>query len=370
MQRDDRINTLEARDKNFLFALLMGTLRHFGEIDHFLNKFTRGKSNILRLGVTQIKFMELPPYAVVDEMVNCAETKEHKSFINAILRKVPEYEFEHRVNLNFPKWLLGSWKKAYGSEKLEKFLPFMLQEPPLDITVKAGLRSEVMGQSYFPLDFRPFTLPNGTIRLSNASNITEMHGFDTGDWWVQDASSTFAVEMFGDISGKKILDMCAAPGGKTAQLIDKGAIVTAIDDSAKRIERLQENLARLKMQAEVLVNDGTTFKGRYDGVLLDAPCSSTGTIWRNPDILVTRIEEDVKEMVALQKRLIDNAYHLLNKGGLLVYAVCSLQYEEAEGQVRKLEGKWQLLEEKRILPSDYAEFGGTGGFYCAKLQKL
>jgi 16S rRNA (cytosine967-C5)-methyltransferase len=361
LSREPRINTLEQRDKNFLFALVLTTLRHFGEIDHFLNKFTRGKSNILRAGVAQIKYMELPPYAVVDEMVNCAESKEHKSFINAILRKVPEYEFEKRAALNFPKWMLGSWKKAYGADRLEGFLPFLITEPPLDISLK---------QVHGAWSTEHVILPNGSVRLKDAGNISVLPGYEAGDWWVQDSSSTFAVEIMGDVKGKKVLDMCAAPGGKTAQLIDKGAIVTAIDDSAKRVERLKENLERLKMTAETEVTDATTYKGRFEAILLDAPCTSTGTIRRNPEIASIRTEDDVKEMVALQQRLLDNAAKLTNKGGILVYAVCSLQYEEAEGQVRKLADKWQLLEEKRILPSNYAEFGGTGGFYCAKLQKL
>jgi 16S rRNA (cytosine967-C5)-methyltransferase len=358
--REPKIAGLEQRDKNYLRNLCLTTFRHLGEIDHFLNKFTRAKSNILRLGVTQMKFLNTPPFAAVNEMVDVAETKEHKSFINAILRKVPDYEMDNRAALNIPKWMLGSWQKAYGKEEVEKFLPFLIKEPALDITIKQGY--EWPGEHT--------KLPNGTVRL-NEGSVTELPGFAEGKWWVQDAASSFAAKMFGDVKGKKVLDMCAAPGGKTAQLCDAGAIVTAVDDSQRRLQRLEENMERLGFAPEIICDDARYVKGEFDAVLIDAPCTATGTASKNPDVIHTREQKDVQEMAAIQKSLIESAHGKLKKGGELVYATCSLQYEEGEGQAKKLDAaKWKLLEEKRILPSLYAEFGGTGGFYCAKLQKL
>ena len=315
----------------------------------------------MRLGVTQIKFLKTPPYAAVSEMVDLAETKEHKSFINAILRKVPEYEIDNRASLNIPKWMQGAWSKAYGKEEIEKFLPFLLDEPWLDITLKKG---KILAEKHV-------LLPNGTARLSNSVNVTEIPGFAEGEWWVQDCSSTFAVNMLGDVAGKKVLDLCAAPGGKTAQLCDAGAIVTAVDDSARRLERLKENMQRLGFAPEVICADAREVKGEFDAVLLDAPCTATGTAAKNPDVIFNRQLADVTEMAAIQKSMIAAAYDRLKPGGLLVYATCSLQYEEGEGQMKKIDAsQWKLLEEKRILPSMYAEFGGTGGFYCAKLLRI
>lgn len=358
--REANVALLEQRDKNYLRNLCLTTFRHLGEIDHFLNKFTRAKSNILRLGVAQIKYLKTPPYAAVDEMVDLADTKEHKSFINAILRKVPEYEIDNRLSLNVPKWMLGAWQKNYGKEEVEKFLPFLIKEPALDITVKQGY--EWQGEHV--------KLPNGTIRLSEG-NVPELPGFEEGMWWVQDSSSAFAVKMLGDVKGKKVLDMCAAPGGKTAQLCDMGAVVTSVDDSARRLERLHQNMERLGFEPEVICGDAKAVEGEFDAVLLDAPCTATGTASKNPEVIFTREQKDVQEMAGIQKELIDSTHGKLKAGGILVYATCSLQYEEGEGQVKKLDTvKWKLLEEKRILPSLYAEFGGTGGFYCAKLQKL
>ena len=368
-ERDSRINSLEQRDKNFLRAMVLTTLRHKGEIDHFLHQFSRDFDNVLRVAIAQLKFMGLPDHAVVNEMVNLAE---NKPFVNAVLRKSSVEKIDKNIKLDFPKWMLGSWKMAYGDERLAQMLPLMLEEPPLDITLKEGQRSKVEGQSYFSLDLRPMTLPNGSIRVSGAGNITELNGFAEGEWWVQDASSTMVVPMLGDVKGKRVLDMCAAPGGKTAQLCDAGAQVTAIDESERRTKRLRENMERLKFSPEVICVDARNYKAEpFDAILLDAPCTATGTIRKNPEILHSRTPEDVKEMVKIQNELINVAYNLLKPNGILAYSVCSLQYEEGEGLMKKLDPKsWQLQEQKRILPCDYAEFGGIGGFYMAKLLKV
>ena len=345
--RDGRLAELDTRDKNFIRKLVLNTLRHMGEIDHFLHQFTRNRDNLLRLGVAQLKFMDMPAHAVVNEMVELGHDKGHKSFLNSVLRKAVDKELKRNIKLNFPKWMSGSWKKAYGADKAEAIMEIMLTESGyVDLSYKGGKNE----------------------RLMNPPPIVEIDGFTEGDWWVQDLSQTHAAQMLGDVNGKSVLDICAAPGGKTAQLIDAGAVVTALDSSEKKLERLRENLDRLKMNCEIICADGREFNSdnKFDFILLDAPCTATGTIRRHPEILHQRELNDVAEMVKIQNALLANAHNLLKDDGELVYSTCSLQYEECEGLVKKLTN-WELVEEKRILPCDCE--GGIGGAYCAGLRK-
>ncbi len=343
LSSDGRLAELEQRDKGFVKAMINSTLRHWGEIDHFLHQFTKRKTLEVRMGVAQLKFMDLPAHAVVNEMV---EISERKAFNNAVLRKCSQKDIHRNTKLNIPGWMFGAWKKAYGEEAAMQIAEAAMTEPAYtDLTHKGG----------------------ETKRVEASQNITQIDGFEAGDWWVQDSSQTHAAKMLGDLNGKTALDMCAAPGGKTAQLIDAGAKVTAIDSSAKRTERLQENLARLGMEAEVVNADGREYEDKkFDAILLDAPCTATGTLAKHPEILHQRKVEDVKELVVIQKALLANAHGLLNDGGELVYSTCSLQYEECEGLVKKL-GNWELVEEKRILPKSGED--GNGGAYVAKLRK-
>jgi len=347
INKDERIAGLSQRDKNFIRASLLTTLRHLGEIDHFLTSYTKDKENILRVGVAQIKFMGMPKYAVIDEMVGLVEAKKYRAFLNTVLRKSAKKMLVRNPQLNYPKWMRGSWKKAYGAEKAQSMMEIMITEPDyIDLSYKGG-KSE---------------------RILKPPRVEKIDGYAEGEWWVQDKSQRFAVEIMGDIAGKKILDMCAAPGGKTAQLIDSGAIVTALDASEKRIEVLRENLARLKMECEVICADARDFSAeKYDIILLDAPCTATGTIRRHPEMLYQKNVEDVQKMNAIQSELLGSAYNLLKDNGILVYSTCSLQYEEGEGLMKK-QTKWELLEEKRILPCDVED--GIAGAYIAKLKKL
>lgn len=341
---DERVAGLEQRDKNFINALLLTTLRHYGEIDHFLHQFAKRKTPELYLAIAQLKFMDIAPHAVTNEMV---EVSERKAFTNAILRNAIQKDIHQNIKLNFPKWMKGSWKKAYGADAADKFMEVMITEPNyVDFTHKGG----------------------ESKRIEDAGSIVDIEGFAEGDWWVQDGSQVNAVRIMGDIKGKKVLDMCAAPGGKTAQLIDGGAEVTALDSSEKRISRLEENLKRLKMECEIIHADARSFnKGEYDIILIDAPCSATGTIRRHPEILQHQSLESIKELVAMQNDLLGSAYKLLKADGFVVYSTCSLQYEECEGLVKKLE-HYELVEEKRTLPTDHEN--GIGGAYAAKLKKI
>lgn len=359
MNSDETIDQLEQRDKNFIRAMVLNTIRHLGEIDHFLHRFTRkGKENkvddYLRIGVAQIKLMEMPAFAVVNEMVDAAGaegSERYKAFVNSVLRKVEGAKFERNAKLNFPKWMSGAWKKAYGNKAAE-IMDILLSEPKyVDLSYKDG----------------------STKRIQESGRVDEIEGFEEGEFWVQDISQRVPVEMLGDVADKKVLDMCAAPGGKTAQLIASGAKVLAVDSSPKRIRTLEENLGRLGMECKMLQADarGLVLDEQADSILLDAPCTATGTIRRNPEILLQRSLEDVHELVRIQNELIESAYENLKAGGELVYSTCSLQYEECEGLVKKLDpDHWQIVEEKRTLPTDHIEIGGANGAYCAKLRKL
>lgn len=340
---DARVAELNQRDRGFLKAIVNTTIRHWGEIEHFLHQFTKNaasKTLELRLAVAQMKFMDLPAYAVINEMVEVAE---RKAYTNALLRKTTKKDVHRNVRLNVPTWIFGCWKKAYGEEVALKIAEAAMEEAGyIDLSFKGGAKK----------------------RVAHNESIAEIEGFAEGKFWVQDASQRHAVEMLGNVKGLHVLDMCAAPGGKTVQLIDAGAIVTALDASPKRVERLRENLARLQMEAEIVVADAREFESaEFGAILLDAPCTATGTLAKNPEILLQRKQEDLKELVRIQNELIAAAYRLLKKGGVLAYSTCSLQYEECEGLVKKLDG-WELLQEKRVLPFE------SGGAYVAKLMKI
>ncbi|MET0220893.1 MAG: RsmB/NOP family class I SAM-dependent RNA methyltransferase, partial [Tardiphaga sp.] len=260
-------------------------------------------------------------------------------------------------------------------------------EPSLDLTVKsdaAAWATRLHGE----------VLPTGSVRTLLQGSVTMLPGFSDGQWWVQDAAAALPARLFGDIQGKRIVDLCAAPGGKTAQLVHGGAAVTAIDRSPNRVARLRENLARLSLQAETVVADGTEFAGEgFDGVLLDAPCSSTGTIRRHPDVAWLKQDADIAMLTALQRRLLQKAGAMLKPGGILVYCTCSLEPEEGEQAVGALLAEDSSLKrmpvdagevaglteivtadgDLRTLPSHLPHadprLGGLDGFYAARLVK-
>jgi 16S rRNA (cytosine967-C5)-methyltransferase len=263
-------------------------------------------------------------------------------------------------------------------------------EPSLDLTVKsdgAQWATRLHGE----------LLSLGTVRTVLQGSVTMLPGFSEGQWWVQDAAAALPVRLFGDISGKRILDLCAAPGGKTAQLAQAGAEVTAIDRAPARLARLKDNLTRLSLAAETIIADANEWqgdaKGGFDGILIDAPCTSTGTIRRHPDVAWLRQESDFAALTALQKRLLQKAAHLLIPGGTLVYCTCSLEPEEGEAQIAALLAADSTLKRVPIaagevaglaeivnaegdlrtlpchLPHADPRLAGLDGFYAARLVK-
>ena len=378
----DSFIMLNLRDRAFARNLVSTTLRRLGQIDalisHCLEKpLSRSSSrshDILRLGVCQLVFLETADHAAVSSSVELAgqSGQAHtKKLINAILRRIGRERTGMLANqdesrLNVPDWLWYSWCKSYGEDVTRAISLAHLKEAPLDLSVKS--EPETWAKK---LDGK--ALPNGTVRLEKGRNVPELEGFDAGKWWVQDTSARAAVQLLGNVYDKRVLDLCAAPGGKTAYLVNSGAIVTAVDRSGKRLTRLNENLSRLNLSAEVIVADAVAWrpKQKAAAVLLDAPCSATGTIRKHPEVAWLKTKTDVVKLASLQTRLLDAAVEMVLTGGLVLFTTCSLQTEEGQDQINSLispNGSVKVLETLKCLPCGQAETGGQDGFFTALLQ--
>jgi 16S rRNA (cytosine967-C5)-methyltransferase len=389
---------LPARDRAFARLLVATVLRRLGQIDaliaHCLNTPLPPRAamvhDMLRLGIAQLLFLRTPPHAAVATTVDLAEVRgflSHKGLVNAVLRRLsqegPELVGQQdAARLNTPDWLWRGWSQAYGEDGARGVALAHLKEAPLDITV----RSE-------PEHWRELLdatlLPTGTIRRSAGGAIMSLPGYAEGAWWVQDAAAAIPAKLFGEIAGRHVVDLCAAPGGKTAQLAAAGARVTAIDRSPRRLDRLNSNLARLSLGVESLVADAATWHPpepvRY--VLLDAPCTATGAIRRHPDVPHLKTPDDVARLAAVQERLVGAAAEMLAPGGILVYCTCSLEPQEGPQQIAKLLARGAPIRRKpidateigglsecltsdgdlRTLPSHLAEVDGIDGFFAARL---
>ena len=399
---------LESRDRGFARLLLATTLRRLGQIDALIKhclarplpRAGQMAQHLLRLGVAQLLFLGTPPHAAVSASVDLADQHQltaHKKLINAVLRRLSQEggalrDAQDAARLNTPTWLWQSWSTAYGEAATRAMADQHLTEPPLDIALKPGLDAAQWAER---LAATP--LADGILRRPATAGglVAELPGFDAGQWWVQDAAAgvpaRLLIDALGEAQGKSVIDLCAAPGGKTAQLAAAGLSVTAIEASAMRLARLRENLARLGLAAETVQADATEWRpaAPVDAVLLDAPCSATGTIRRHPDIAWTKRAADTPKLASLQDRLLANALAMVKPGGILVYAVCSLQPEEGPARIAALlkggaafrrkpitasegfglaaqitpDGDW------RSLPCHMAEAGGMDGFYVARLQR-
>lgn len=396
---------LEPRDRGFARLIAATVLRHHGElravIANCLEKplpERQGRlEQILLAGAAQLLFLDTPPHAAislaVDQCRADSAAKRFASLTNAVLRRVAREGRDHlatldAVTLNIPPWLMARWQAAFGDQTARAIASASLSEAALDITVRAdadGWASHLRG----------IALKSGSVRIKSAGRIEELSGYDDGAWWVQDAAAALPAKLLGDITDKDVADLCAAPGGKTAQLAAAGARVTAVDKSPGRLNRLKENLGRLGLDAETYVADAAEFApGRlFDAILIDAPCTATGTIRRHPDILILKRDEDVAALAALQARILNGAAASLKPGGTLVYCTCSLEPEEGSAQIDAflkanpefrrapidaaalgLDPAWiSPAGDLRTLPSHLSELpeGMTGmdGFFAAKLVR-
>ena len=396
---------LPVRDRAFTRAIVGASLRRRGQIDAVLARFLeRGmppKSGalyeILLSGAAQLLFLKAPPHAVIDLAVRLAQydpkAARFDKLVNAVLRKVAT-EDEAIANsldaprINTPDWLWTRWVSTWGEERTRTFATMHLVEPPLDLTVKSDPQ-----QWAERMEGRVLT--SGSVRLLPKGRIEALPGYDEGEWWVQDVAAALPARILGDVAGLRVADLCAAPGGKTAQLIHAGASVVAVDSSVHRLEMLKQNLSRLKLDASVVASDATQWQPdeRFDAILLDAPCSSTGTIRRHPDIPYLKTEKDIDILASLQARLLDRAASLLRPGGRLVYSTCSLEPEEGEAQIASLLVRNPSLrldpvaaaeigaEQDWIAPSgvlrtfpsqlqlETPEWSGMDGFFAARLVR-
>ncbi len=401
------LSNLDARDRAFVRLLTTTVLRRLGQIDaliaHCLDRPLKAKfaeaEDLIRMGAAQLLFLETPPHAALSTTLALATTPRtsgQKGLINAILRRLDREGRElvtaqDAARLNTPDWLWQSWCDAYGDDTARAIANANLTEPSLDLTIKTDSGDWVTRMANAGLDARK--LPGGSVRVGHAGDVRRLPGYDRGHWWVQDAAATLPARLLGNIENLRVIDLCAAPGGKTAQLAAAGAKVTAVDRSTSRLRRLSENLDRLNLSAEVVSANATRWEPKQpaDAVLLDAPCSATGTLRRHPDIAWLRKAEDIASVAELQDNLLAAAVEMVKPGGLLVYATCSLQPEEGPARINALLEKRKDLErvpleaeelgdgleavitpdgDLRTLPSHFAEQGGMDGFYACRLRRL
>lgn len=389
---------LEIRERAFARNLVATTLRRLGQIDELINYCLQkplprravAVRDVLRVGICQLIFLNTPAHAAVDtavSMLDGLDLSAYKKLVNAVLRRLGReggklMEAQDEERLNTPDWLWRSWSEAYGKGACRDIATAHLCEPPLDITALKD--SDVWAET---LD--AVILPTGSLRLAKSTNVTKLPGFDEGAWWVQDAAAALPVALLGDVQGKHVIDLCAAPGGKTAQLLSRGARVTAVERSAKRLKRLEENLDRLNLTAETVCADAANWRPeeKADAVLLDAPCSSTGTIRRHPDIPHLKKLEDVEKLSTAQYRLFEAALDMVKPNGQIIFCTCSLQPEEGPELVSRILVSHslmrldpikphevgnlpELIDETgtlRCLPSHLGELGGMDGFFAARL---
>ena len=395
----DTMPTLPERDRAFARLIAATVLRRLGELDAALAPClakplparAHRTQNVLRIGAAQLLMLGTPAHAAVGETVDAAHRRlprPHVGLVNAILRRVAREGAAllpvDAIALNTPKWLWRSWSERYGEDTCRAIATAHQREAALDLSVKDGAAA-------WATRLGGYVLPTGSVRLENAGAVLRLDGFDAGVWWVQDAAAALPAKLLGDIRGKHVIDLCAAPGGKTAQLAAAGARVTAIDRSPERLARLTANLKRLGLEAEVIGADAASWRPPQlaDAVLLDAPCSATGTIRRHPDIPHLKSPRDVTDAAAAQRKLLEAAIPMVRPGGILVYAVCSLQPEEGEAQIEALLAKGAPVRRRdvtapdvgglrelvspagdlRTLPSHIPERGGLDGFYAARLER-
>ena len=395
-----KLETLEPRDRAFARLLVTTVLRRRGQIDEALNRYLKKAPdpkvrNILRLGAAQLMFLKTPAHAAVGETVSLAEGRARYAagLANAVLRRLGNElagieKRQDPVRLNLPDWLWQCWTSAYGEDATRKIVETQLNEPPLDITIKGDPKPWAKAFEGELLAQQSIRRPPGTA----GGQIETLPGYESGKWWVQDVAATLPARLLGPLKGRHVIDLCAAPGGKTAQLAAAGAKVTSIEASEKRAERLRENLKRLELEAEVIVADALEWRAPEPAVLalLDAPCTATGTIRRHPDIAWQKTGKDVRRMAEIQAKLIRATIDMLVPGGILIYAVCSLQPEEGEGLIEhvltdgvplqripiaaeELFGLPVDITDKgdvRTLPCHLAEQGGMDGFFIARLQRI
>jgi 16S rRNA (cytosine967-C5)-methyltransferase len=395
---------MEPRDRSLARSIATVALRRMGTIKSILGRFLKDGYPkkvphlewILVIGAAQILYLDVPDHAAVDLAVRSVrrDTKlaPFAGLTNAVLRNLIRQRDlglpEEDAFVDLPNWLSARWRKTYGDDVAKQMIAAQSREPTLDLTLR-----EPSDEWLVKLGGR--RLPTGSLRLETHAPIHELPGYEEGQWWVQDAAAALPAQLLQVEAGQRVIDLCAAPGGKTAQLAAKGAQVVALDRSAERLKRVAANLVRLGLQAEMRVGDALSFSAApFDAVLLDAPCSSTGTIRRHPDVAWSKKSSDIVSLAAIQAKMLDRAVHLLKPGGRLVYSVCSLEPEEGEAQIAALLRRNQDVRRVAIMPGEIGiaaewlndqgelrtlphflpdpepRLAGIDGFFAARLTKV
>lgn len=398
---------LDMRDRALVRAILTTALRFRITIESLISRRLERPlppnahtlSHILHVAAAQILFLEIPDNAAVDLAVTHAKsdprTARFAALVNGVLRSLArgkEAELNPTLDtvVDAPEWFAGRLAAAYGKDKAAAILAAHRLEAPVDFSVKSDpdLWAETLGG---------IVLPTGGVRVGKLSaNVAELPGFAEGEWWVQDAAATLPARLLGDIAGKRVADLCAAPGGKTAQLVLAGARVTAVDASKSRLARLARNLERLRLKADIVQADMLSYRPQepFDAVLVDAPCSSTGTVRRHPDVLWTKSPADIEKLAELQATMLSAAMKLVKPGGLVVFSNCSLDPSEGDDLYRtflagtadvrhepvmpgEIPGADEFLTESGTLRTTPAglrmetpEMSGLDGFFAARFRRI
>ena len=399
-------NTLIAKDRALIRAIVMMALRRRLQVDDALGRVldrapprkARHLAHTLSVAATQILFLDIPDSAAVNLAVTAISedrrTARFAALANAVLRRLSREKAEiladqDAIELSMPGWLRKRLKKAYGRQRAAAIAAIILEEPALDLTVKSDAAKWAEKLS-------GIVLPNGSVRLKPKGPVSALAGYDEGAWWIQDAAAAIPATLFGDVSGQRIADLCAAPGGKTAQLAAMGADVTAVDISRRRMQRLKANLARLALGAETILADILEWRpdALFDAVLLDAPCSSTGTMRRHPDVKWNKSPEEIAELAELQFRLCNRAIEYVKPGGTVVFANCSLDRTEGEdlfarilaergdiepmplqgaelpGLETAITGQGTLRTLPTHFPHQDIRYSGMDGFFAARFRRI
>ncbi len=397
----DKARSLPPRDAGFARAIASETLRRFGQLEALIRTLVPKtpaphKSGptleILYAGACELLFLGSAAHAAVDGANRLAQADNKavhfKPLINAVLRRISRegaglIAEQDAARLNTPDWLWLRWNDAYGEDGAHAIAEAHGRQPPLDIVLKAADTGAALeGETLF----------GNVVRLSDPSRVDALPGFAEGEWWVQDAAATLPARLLGDVRGKRVLDLCAAPGGKTMQLAAMGGIVTAVEREGERLERIRENLARTRLDATLVQSDVRDFHPEAPApfVLLDAPCTATGTIRRHPELPWIKSASDVTLCERAASELFDAAADMVAPDGVLVYAVCSLEPEEGVEQVGAFlarnarfvresvkadevfgHAEWISAEgDLRTLPFHLDGKGGMDGFYAARLRRV
>lgn len=388
---EPKLEKLEPSERAQAQSIATGVLRHHARLAEALRAHLRRPPPlsvhiVLVIAAYETRIAGIPPHAAVSMAVNLARRlpngDRYTSLVNAVARKAAETELPAPT---LEPWFEALITRAYGKSAVPEIALAHSAEPPTDLTPKSPAKADSLAETLGAIH-----LPTGSIRLERQGQISALPGYQTGEWWVQDAAAALPVRLLGDISGLRVLDLCAAPGGKTMQLAAAGAEVTALDISRARLQRVAENLERTGLTAELVTADALTFEpsSRFDLILLDAPCSATGTVRRHPDLPLVRPSPDLRPLLALQEAMIDKAFGWLAPKGRLLYCTCSLLPKEGERQIARalernaglsscpfpartlLEPEWSPSEgQMRLRPDFWAERGGMDGFFAALLQK-